>query len=190
MIASFDQLLLLWPDARKGSVLRSTLLTLLLAVPVLSGCGDSRAPDLEAVKQEIREKFPDVDHIPIDQLADWILQQRAILLVDVREKSEFEISHLENAIHSQQANEIHRLFEEGNFSEVVVYCSVGYRSAEMARLLGHQGLRSVFNLEGSIFEWANQDRPVHSSAGPVEKVHPYDAEWGKLLRRRLRAPLD
>ena len=171
-------------------MLRSTLLTLSLAIPVFSGCGDSRAPDLETIKQEIREKFPDVDPIPANHLADWILQEREILLVDVREKSEFDISHLQNAFHSQQPDEIHRIFTQGNFSEVVVYCSVGYRSAQMARRLKSRGLQSVFNLEGSIFEWANQDRPVYNSSGPAQQVHPYDEEWGNLLRPQLRAPLD
>ena len=164
-------------------------LVLLFATPCLSGCSDSEAPSLEAVKQEIREKFPDVEQIPVDQLADWLRQDRAVLLVDVREKAEFEISHLENAINSQRSDEIKRLFSEGRFSDVVVYCSVGYRSAAMAQRLEVGGLKSVFNLEGSIFEWANQDRPVYNSVGRADRIHPYSAQWGELLRPRLRAPL-
>jgi hypothetical protein len=43
------------------------------------------------------------------------------------------------------------------------------------------------NLEGSIFQWANECRPVYRDAAEVQQVHPYDGIWGKLLDKDLRA---
>jgi hypothetical protein len=43
------------------------------------------------------------------------------------------------------------------------------------------GYTNVTNLEGSIFAWANQSRPLVQEGKPTDKVHPYNAFWGALL---------
>jgi hypothetical protein len=45
----------------------------------------------------------------------------------------------------------------------------------------------VFNLEGSLFQWANEGRPVYRDDVPVQAIHPYDARWGRLLDRRFHS---
>ncbi|MGH7937844.1 MAG: rhodanese-like domain-containing protein, partial [Bryobacteraceae bacterium] len=72
---------------------------------------------------------------------------------------------------------------------IVTYCSVGYRSAGMARRLHAAGFTRVQNLEGSIFEWANEHRPLVHDGKAATQVHPYDALWGRLLQPEVRAPL-
>jgi len=71
----------------------------------------------------------------------------------------------------------------------VTYCSVGYRSAKMAQRLRNAGYTNVQNLEGSIFEWANEHRPLVRDGEPTKQVHPYSALRGHLLRDEVRAPL-
>jgi 3-mercaptopyruvate sulfurtransferase SseA len=68
-----------------------------------------------------------------------------------------------------------------------VYSSVGYRSARLAHWLANQGYANVRNLSGSIFQWANEDRPVFRNGRPTMEVHPYDRRWGLLLEARYRA---
>ena len=70
---------------------------------------------------------------------------------------------------------------------VVAYCSVGYRSARLAAALRDRGLADVHNLEGSIFRWANEDRPLFRGDTPVRRVHPFDETWGVLLAPDRRA---
>ena len=70
---------------------------------------------------------------------------------------------------------------------IVVYCSVGYRSARLAHWLAGQGYTTFRNLTGGIFQWANDDRPVFRDDRPVTEVHPYDQRWGLLLESRYRA---
>ena len=60
----------------------------------------------------------------------------------------------------------------------------------MAQRLSEAGFTNVVNLEGSIFEWANQGHPVYREDRAVALVHPYDAVWGLLLKKDLRAPLE
>jgi rhodanese-related sulfurtransferase len=64
---------------------------------------------------------------------------------------------------------------------MVVYCSIGYRSARLVEKLREGGFSEAKNLEGSIFQWANEGRPVVQNGEVVEEVHPYNKTWGLLL---------
>ena len=77
------------------------------------------------------------------------------------------------------------LLRQSEFDTVVVYCSVGYRSAAMVERLMKLGVKNAFNLEGSIFEWANSGKPVVNDQGMTKGVHPYNDYWGQLLKREL-----
>jgi 3-mercaptopyruvate sulfurtransferase SseA len=72
---------------------------------------------------------------------------------------------------------------------VVTYCAVGYRSAEFATRLRAAGFTHVQNLEGSIFQWANEHRPLVRDGTSASRVHPYSKSWGRLLADDARAPL-
>ncbi len=139
----------------------------------------------------IRAKFPDVAQLSTDSLQTWLdesaMAERPLLL-DVREKEEYEVSHLMGAISALTEKEALQAMEGVSREKpVVLYCSVGYRSSEMAGFLQKEGFRKVYNLEGSIFAWANEGRPVYRGGERVHKVHPYDRVWGKLLKKALRA---
>ena len=68
-----------------------------------------------------------------------------------------------------------------------MYCAVGYRSSAVAERLQKAGVRTVFNLEGSIFQWANEGRPLEADGHPADKVHPYNVRYGKWLAPDRRA---
>jgi len=44
---------------------------------------------------------------------------------------------------------------------------------------------NVFNLQGSIFQWANEGRPLMANGRVVHVVHPYSERWGVLLNPQL-----
>ncbi len=139
----------------------------------------------------IRAKYPEVAQLSTDSLQtmlDASLKAERPLLLDVREKEEYGVSHLKDAVSALTEKEALRALEGvAPDRPVVLYCSVGYRSSEMARFLQKRGLEKVYNLEGSIFAWANEGRPVYRGEERVHKVHPYDRVWGKLLKKALRA---
>ena len=81
---------------------------------------------------------------------------------------------------------------------VVCNCSLGYRSSALAQQLAyeldkpvHQELKSktvIYNLEGSIFKWANEGKDLEDNKGrKTVYVHPYNIVWGKLLNAELRS---
>jgi hypothetical protein len=73
---------------------------------------------------------------------------------------------------------------------IVTYCAVGYRSGEMAERLRAAGFTNVRNLEGSIFAWANEHRPLVQENERATRVHPYNGFWGRLLNDDARAPVN
>jgi hypothetical protein len=72
---------------------------------------------------------------------------------------------------------------------IITYCSVGYRSAEFARSLRAAGYTNIRNLEGSIFQWANEGRPLAPAGTSAQKVHPYSRFWSGLVKKERRADL-
>lgn len=143
-----------------------------------------------AVLESIREQFPDVRQLQTQELAEWLADpsRRPPLLLDARTEAEFEVSHLAGARHFPEETPPAELLETAGADQpVVVYCSVGYRSSAVARRLREAGFTEVYNLEGSIFKWANEGRPVYRQEQTVQEVHPYDSLWGTLLDRHLHS---
>ncbi len=168
----------------------SCLMALTGAVP---GCDRTGGGQLtwEHILSEVRQAYPDVRFISTGELASWLADadRGRPLLLDVRELEEYRVSHLHGAVpvESDQALD-EALRGVGQDQPIVVYCSVGYRSAAAARAIRERGYADVANLEGSIFAWANEGRPVYLGDERVSRVHPYDDTWGVLLDRRYHPP--
>lgn len=140
------------------------------------------------VDAKIRHDFPAVPRITITALANWLNDgsRPAPLLLDVRTGAEYELSHLKNAQHVEPEAPVSTIRQPKD-RPIVTYCSVGYRSGAFAQKLRAAGYTNVMNLEGSIFRWANEGRPVYRAGNRVEEVHPFNRTWGLLLQRKYRA---
>ena len=83
-------------------------------------------------------------------------KQSFFFLLDVREKWEYEIVHIEGAT-LIPFGELPRRFREITPGiEVVVYCHWGMRSLDAAFLLQQLGFKSVKSLVGGIDQWAQE----------------------------------
>jgi rhodanese-related sulfurtransferase len=145
------------------------------------------ALDWTSLEKKIKRKFDDVPHINSATAAKWLETKPGIVVLDVRDTEEFAVSHLENA----------RIFPPGSRPQtlsvpkdtpIITYCSVGWRSAEMARKLRKAGFTNVHTLMGSIFQWANEARPVYTGKAKTPYVHPYNRRWGTLLDKKYHVP--
>ena len=142
----------------------------------------------ETLAPMIGVRFPDVEWIDTETLSKWIdaPQSSAPVLLDVRSEEEFAVSHIRGAVRVDPGRRNFATIPIDRRSTVVVYCSVGYRSAAIVDALRASGIAKVRNLRGGIFTWANESRPVFRNGQPASTVHPYDALWGLLLRDDLR----
>ena len=105
------------------------------------------------------------------------------LFIDAREKQEFEVSRIENSVWvGYDELDLSSLDKVSRDKEVIVYCSVGYRSEKVSEKLKEKGFINVKNLYGGIFEWVNQGEKVVDAYGKAtSKVHAYNKLWGVWL---------
>lgn len=179
---------------------------MLYGMGIFLACAPLEASDWEGLKREIREKFPRVDQVETATLAEWLAdeEREPPLLLDARAESEFAVSHLPGAVRAPDLKAATRALgpppvrapasgaaastdtaDSGAARPIIVYCSVGYRSARLADQLRERGYEEVYNLEGSLFEWANEGHAVVRGDSVVTDVHPYDRDWGRFLDARF-----
>ena len=106
------------------------------------------------------------------------------VILDTREKAEYEISHIEGAIWVGYDDfKINRIKEIPKDAKVLTYCSVGYRSERIGEKLQKAGYQDVSNLYGSIFSWTNAGYPlVNGKEEPTNQVHGFNQRWGKWVK--------
>lgn len=156
-----------------------------------SSAARPESSDWQNIKQTIRQKFPTVQQLSTEELAAQLqAQDKAPLLLDARAPEEYAVSHLPHARTAANDKQITAALQNlPKDRPIVAYCSVGYRSSALAEKLKQQGFTNVANLEGSIFQWANEGRPVYQGDQQVKLVHPFDKKWGQLLQQELWSPL-
>lgn len=110
------------------------------------------------------------------------------LLLDVREQAEFAVSHLAGARRLEPGASIPPdVLALPRDTPIVTYCAVGRRSAAVASALQAAGFTQVRNLDGAIFRWVNEGRPLVRDTAAATRVHPYSRFWGLLLQPERRA---
>ena len=143
------------------------------------------------LKLLIRLKFPTVQHITTKEFAQWLLNpvKSKPLVLDARSHAEYAVSHLKTAVLIDPiASNLAALLTVSKDTPIVVYCSVGYRSAKLVQQLDGAGFSCIFNLSGGIFQWANAGHPIFKDdQHPTQLVHPFNAIWGKLLKLKHHA---
>ncbi len=163
-------------------------------IVAMSGCSrNQEALTWTEVISDIRDKYPDVIQLRTDELYSWLTDSRnePIILIDARAKEEFHVSNITGAMNIPYDKDPLKHFTcVDPDRSIVVYCSIGYRSSSLAGKLQDMGFTKVYNLEGSIFKWANEGRPLVQDKVTVRKVHPYNARWGNLLERKYHVEMD
>lgn len=156
----------------------------------IEDCGQTSLA-LNLLKLFIRLKFPTVEQITTADFAKWLLDfaKSQPFILDARSQAEYEVSHLKAAVRIDPMGlDFSATSNISNDTPIVVYCSIGYRSAKVAQQLQRQGFTSILNLSGGIFQWANEGRPIFKDDNyPTQLVHPYNANWGKLLKASYHA---
>lgn len=168
-----------------GWLVAAGALTVALALwPRISG--------LDGTKLLVRLKFPFVKNVSTRALAAWIADTNRLgpQIIDVRSMPEFAVSHLPGArrIDFNLPTRL-ALAEIDTNRAVVAYCSVGYRSSAFVSRLQSAGFKNAYNLQGSIFAWATEGRPLEANDHPVKQVHPVNADVARLLPPGLRSEL-
>lgn len=138
---------------------------------------------MEKAMAAVRRDFPDAKPVTTAQLAAWIAETESVVIIDARAPEEFAVSRIPGARRETTIKEAATM--AAGSKRVVIYDAVGFHSAELADALVAGGSEATYYLEGGIFQWANEGRPLVDADGkPTTKVHPYNKLWGRLLERK------
>lgn len=109
--------------------------------------------------------------------------KRDYIFLDAREKSEFEVSHIKDAINVGYKSFDLKKLNLDKKKTFVVYCSIGYRSGKIAAILAESGF-DVYNLYGGIFNWVNNQQPIFNIKGEVKVIHSYSKNWSEYIKNK------
>lgn len=139
---------MVWRDRTKIEEIMSgrLYLSLLLLLAILAGC-----------KNEVTTG--EIEVISPIQVYEAVYGSDSLQLVDVRTAEEYSVSHLKNAQNicvtdddfEQQVGSLDKT------KPVYVYCRSGKRSARAAKILKEMGFTKVYDLEGGIMEWQENE---------------------------------
>lgn len=100
----------------------------------------------------------DVDHITATQM----INHKDALVLDVREKNEFDAGHILNSklIPLGKLRERIGELEKHRERPILVVCRSGQRSASACAMLGKFGFAQACNLEGGVMAWQKASLPL------------------------------
>lgn len=125
------------------------------------------------------------EKVPFISVEEFVsIKSDSIILLDTRSREEYEVSHIPGALWVGYDDfDRDRVKNLDPKKQVIVYCSVGYRSEKIGQQLQKEGFEEIRNLYGSIFEWANQSQPIVNPEGDtVNQIHAYNKVWGRWMR--------
>lgn len=106
------------------------------------------------------------------------------VFLDVREKEEFDISHIDGArFVGYKSFDLASVANVDKDLPVVVYCSIGYRSGEVGEQLMEAGFTNVLNLYGGLFYWVNNGHEIVNNSGRTQEIHGYNRLWKRWVKK-------
>jgi rhodanese-related sulfurtransferase len=141
----------------------------------------------------------------VREIMPWDLEERMqanpdLLVVDVREPSEFSAMHIEGSMNVPRGilesacewdyEETEPELVRAREREVVVVCRSGYRSVLAANSLQVLGYENVVSLQTGLRGWKDYDQPLVDGAGNDVDLDDADVYFTPKLRPDQQRPAD
>lgn len=135
----------------------------------------SKKVEVERLYESLKAKsFGDVPEMTVEELSNDLDCGEDLVLVDVREPKEQEVSMIPGAITSKQFYDNQKNYK---VKKIVAYCTIGARSGLFAKELRKDGY-DAWNLAGSLLSWTYYNgKLVDKTGADTTKVHVYSKGW-------------
>lgn len=137
---------------------------------------------------KLLEKF-NKGSVPYMTISDLHKIKDSVVILDAREKEEFEISHIPKAKYVGYKNfSLQKLdsLKIPKTSTIVVYCSLGIRSENIGEKIKEYGYPNVLNLYGGIFEWKNNNLEIVNNNKITDSIHTFSKKWSKWVQNGIK----
>jgi len=113
------------------------------------------------LKTEIGLKLNNIPQLNVND-AVRLMNDDDVIILDVRESSEYSAGHIRDSIHipiGSLSKRIGELDKHKN-KKILAYCRSGNRSNGACRLLSKQGFENVNNMAGGVISWSGANLPL------------------------------
>jgi rhodanese-related sulfurtransferase len=108
-----------------------------------------------------------IPEVTVEQAQAMIKEDKAALLIDVREDNEWAAGHARGARHMGRGiieRDIERTVPDKQ-THIILYCGGGYRSALAADSLFRMGYEYVYSMAGGWKAWQEEGAPIEGEKG-------------------------
>lgn len=130
---------------------------------------------LEMYQRYKSKTFPSIPDVSVEEYLA-LKKQEKIILLDVREFREQQVSIIPGAITKEEFEKDSVRYKN---DMIVLYCTIGYRSGIYTRKLLKRNFQAV-NLIGGVLAWAHAGQLFAGLDGETKKVHIYGKKWNLL----------
>lgn len=94
--------------------------------------------------------------------ATQLINRENAVILDVREDNEYREGHIVNSVHIPVSFLRDRMKDLDKYKDrpIIVGCRSGQRSSQACAILKKQGFDNVYNLNGGIMAWKNDNLPL------------------------------
>jgi len=115
-----------------------------------------------------------VQNVDAQTVSQW-LEQKEILLIDVREPAEFEKEHIPGALLMPLSAFDPELFPSLPSVKLVLHCAIGKRSEAVGKMLLNEGHKCILHLEGGLHAWKSAGLETEEAFHPAPPQQPPQA---------------
>lgn len=148
----------------------------------------------------IAEALPEVEELFPWDLTEKLQENPELILLDVREPSEFDALHIQNSLNVPRGvlesacdwdyDETEPSLAGGRDKEIIVICRSGNRSVLAAQTMQRMGFKHVASLKTGIRGWNDFEQPLYNSEGEQVDIDDADEILATKLRPEQRRPAD
>ena len=140
---------------------------------------------LNANAEEHYSTLPQAQYVTPQTVKAWQKEGKKLILVDVREPSEYKAGHLEGAINIRYL-EVEKKAKAQKFDQkqpYIFYCTYSaWRAPYSANSMVDAGYHNAYILEGGIAAWKSGGQVIYATnPSAVGKVIPYPEALAKVL---------
>ncbi|MCD8785654.1 ArsR/SmtB family transcription factor [Staphylococcus gallinarum] len=120
---------------------------------LLEKFGEKHISDIEKIRKDFIDNLDDIYTLSMDEVRSKISNNEAILL-DLRDKDEFDYEHIENAISVPMEDLDFYLQDLSKSKEIIAYCRGKFCafSAIATKTLNENGFKA-YNMDEGLYEW-------------------------------------
>ncbi|HEY9147876.1 MAG TPA: rhodanese-like domain-containing protein [Gammaproteobacteria bacterium] len=146
----------------------------------------------------IAEALPEVEELFPWDLEEKLQQESELILLDVREPSEYDALHIEGSINVPRGllesacdwdyDDTVPELAGGREREIIVICRSGNRSVLAAQTMQHMGFKNVTSLKTGIRGWNDFEQPLYDADGNQVDIDDADEILASKIRPEQQRP--